>query len=275
MNDLYYAINIYTDGSFKIGGGRKGGAGISIHYPDGTKEFIKGSRYLETSIPRMELRACIDAVKEIQKNQKIIESSINHYCIHTDSKYIVDNRGQAMFGNMFKKDAKTSNGNDWANIDLWKDLVREMKKVNGRIDILKIKGHSGIVGNEEADKLAKQSRELANKKDISKPSGRVRSWLSIEEKDFDEVETKQNFVLYIKRTMPRSAIYEADVQIIGPKKYFGFRTRIRGKIKSQTLHCGHIYELKLFKDMYNFLVVKDIIRDIGRPSDNKIIWKPK
>lgn len=273
MSDVLNAINIYTDGSWKK---RIGGFGFVIYHPDGTKKeyHIPGLR--ETTINAMELRACIEAVKVLQNEYKkydSIEYLQNCAYIHSDSQYVVDNYKNALYGDLTKRGATTSSGLDYANVVLWKTLLREIKKSGFRIEIKKTTAHKGIEGNVIADRLAKESRRFANKKDVSRPPNRTRSPLKIKEIKVDEIKIKQSFILYIINTLPRIEKYTAGVQILKPKKYFGVRLKIIGKIDSQTLHIGHIYKIKLINDEFKNFAIDKIIKDLGRPSDNKNLYE--
>ena len=89
----------------------------------------------------------------------------------------------------------------------------------------------------------------------------------------DEIKIKQSFILYIINTLPRIEKYTAGVQILKPKKYFGVRLKVVGKIDNQTLHIGHIYEIKLIKDEFKNFAIDKVIKDLGRPSDNKNLYE--
>jgi len=269
MNDIPNAINIYTDGSWKK---KSGGIGIVIYYPDGTKKEYVVPGFQETTINAMELRACIESIKVLQRERKEFGSTVflqNYACIHSDSKYVVDTFMNAVYGDLTKRGATTKEGDDYANVLLWKTLIREIRKSGMKIEIRKTKAHSGIEGNVIADKLAKISRGRANRKDFSRSPNRTRRPLKIKEIKVNEVKTKQIFTIYIINTLPRINLYNAGVQILRPQKYFGAKVKIRGEIKTQTLHIGHIYQLKLKYDEFNKLVVDKVISELGRPSDNK------
>ena len=273
MSNVSNAINIYTDGSWKK---KIGGIGFVIYHPDGSKKEYLIPGFQETTINAMELRACIEAVKALQQETRkysSIEYLQNYACIHSDSQYVVNTYKNAVYGDVVKRGATTSNGIDYANVALWKTLLREIKKSGTRIDIKKTTAHKGIEGNVIADRLATASRGLANRKDVSRPPSRTRRPLKIKEKKVDEIKTRQIFISYIINTLPRIEKYTAGVQILRPKKYFGVRLKIIGEIKKQTLHIGHIYQLKLKNDEFKNLIIDKVVKDLGRPSDNENLYK--
>src|SRR3989344_2217210 len=140
-----HAINVYTDGSVK-GNPGPSGQGIVICYPNGEiREIILFGHKVSTT-NRTELRACIDALKDLQKDLKA--KAINHICIHSDSAYVVNNYKNAIYGTWQRYDWKTIEGNDVDNQDLWKDFIRECRKIGKRVELFKVKAHSGNKYNE-------------------------------------------------------------------------------------------------------------------------------
>ena len=139
-------IEIYTDGCC-LGNPGKGGYGAILVYNGKEKTIGKG--YRNTTNNRMEMLACIEALKEL-KEKSIVE-------LYSDSKYIVDgiNKGWA---EKWEKNNWMRNKKDKAeNTDLWADLL----KLNDKHDVkwFWVKGHSGHHYNERCDKIAKKHAE--------------------------------------------------------------------------------------------------------------------
>ena len=57
-----------------------------------------------------------------------------------------------------------------ANAELWKDLIKEIKKVNVKAVIVWVKGHSKDLHNKAVDKLAKKSTKLL----LNKPLDQIK-----------------------------------------------------------------------------------------------------
>lgn len=134
-------ILIFTDGAAKGNPGR-GGYGVVIS-SDGTV-LEKGGHKSYTTNNEMELRAVVEALKEITPNKGPVE-------IYTDSKYVVEGAKGWIFGwvkNGWETKAKT----DVLNKELWQELLPLL----GMVEIIwhKVPGHVGIVGNERADVIA-------------------------------------------------------------------------------------------------------------------------
>jgi ribonuclease HI len=134
-------ILIFTDGAAKGNPGR-GGFGVVISY-DG-KVIEKGGFKEHTTNNEMELKAVVEALKEIAPQKRLVE-------IYTDSKYVVEGAKGWVFGwakNGWQTKAKT----DVLNKELWQELLPLL----GKVEIVwhKVPGHVGIVGNERADVIA-------------------------------------------------------------------------------------------------------------------------
>ena len=100
----------------------------------------------ETTNNRMEITAAIEALKFIDDDSKVK--------IYTDSKYLKD--GITEWLHQWKSNGwKTSSNKKVKNIDLWLELDNLI--INHDIEWSWIKGHSGDLGNDEADKLANEA----------------------------------------------------------------------------------------------------------------------
>lgn len=133
-------IIVYTDGG-SLGNPGPGGYGIVIA---GEKK-ISGGFQLTTN-NRMELMAVIKTLEYLLKsNKKII--------IYSDSAYAINGINKGWAKNWKKNNWHKSNGEPVLNPDLWKNLLELSGKV--KLELRKVKGHSGDPLNEEADQLAK------------------------------------------------------------------------------------------------------------------------
>lgn len=257
-----HAINVYTDGSV-ASNLRSSGQGIVICYPDGDEREILNFGFRNSTISRRELSACVEALKSLYTDPK--GKGISQICIHSDSQYVVNNYKHA-YGKWPDNGWKTSDGNDVDNIDLWKDLIREMKKSGKRVEIFKVKAHSKNKYNKRADDLATKSREMPFNTDFKGERKQIRRWLPIDEIKIN-VSVKSQLIVFVQRTDPREKLFEAHVQILRPKKYRGVRIKIRGNLNKHSLRGAHLYKVKLI-DQKNVLVI-DKFTDLGKSSENK------
>jgi ribonuclease HI len=132
---------IFTDGAAKGNPGR-GGYGVVISHGGTITE--KGGFKERTTNNEMELKAVVEALKEIAPKKISVE-------IYTDSKYVVEGAKGWVFGwakNGWVTKAKT----DVLNKELWQELL----SLQGKVEIVwhKIPGHSGLIGNERTDVIA-------------------------------------------------------------------------------------------------------------------------
>ena len=144
-------IVIYTDGACS-GNPGPGGWGAVLEYK-GHKKILSGNNQ-KTTNNRMELTAAIEALEALNRPSKIN--------LFTDSKYVRD--GITVWISKWKKNKwKTSARKPVKNLDLW-------IRLESALDIHQVswhwvKGHSGNLGNEEADKLAQNAIDLAKNND--------------------------------------------------------------------------------------------------------------
>ncbi|HIG09748.1 MAG TPA: ribonuclease HI [Alphaproteobacteria bacterium] len=134
------SISIWTDGACSRNPG-PGGWGALIKYPYLTKK-LSGSEP-HTTNNRMEILAVINALKSINLNLKIT--------IYTDSKYVKDGI-TSWIHNWKINNWKNSQKKDVKNKDLWQELDGLTQKID--INWQWVKGHSGNIENDIADKLA-------------------------------------------------------------------------------------------------------------------------
>ena len=133
-------VEIYTDGACR-GNPGNGGWGVVLKYKTIIKEIYGFEK--NTTNNRMELLAAINGFQALKTKCNIT--------MYTDSKYV-----KLGITNWINKwvynNWKTSNKKDVKNCDLWKILYEESNKhiINWKW----IKGHSGNMYNEIADKLA-------------------------------------------------------------------------------------------------------------------------
>lgn len=157
-----HALNIYTDGSALKNPGI-GGIGIRFIFPDflEKEESIKDFAFpgfKGATNQQMEIKACIVALEEAMRLVELPQ--INTIVIYTDSIYVVDNYKKAMY-NWPSNGWVKYDGSPVLNVQLWKELVRKIKRVGRLVEIKWIKGHSANIHNKAVDKMAKQSAQKA------------------------------------------------------------------------------------------------------------------
>jgi len=141
---------IYSDGACRGNPGPGGYAAILLENREVLQEISGG--FQETTNNRMELMAVIRGLESLKAGSRVR--------IYTDSSYVL--RGmEEWLANWKSNGWVTSSGKPVKNQDLWKKIARLQEKY--RIELVKVKGHSGDDMNNRADQLAKKACEKACK----------------------------------------------------------------------------------------------------------------
>ncbi len=153
------ALNIYTDGSARPTNPGPGGIGVVIEFPEEFKRenetFSEG--FLITTNNRMELRACIEALKIIGKNIKEWNKMTGRIRIITDSEYVYNHKNKI---SEWKRGGKWvgRNNNPILNKDLWKEFATIWNKFSVSIEWTRGKKSEILKQVDKLAKTASQSR---------------------------------------------------------------------------------------------------------------------
>lgn len=134
-------VEIYTDGAC-TGNPGKGGYGAVLIYNGTEKEISKG--FKKTTNNRMELLACIDALKMLKEPCEV--------SLYSDSKYLTDAINKKWLDGWMKNGWKKADKKSVLNVDLWIELTEILKKHT--VSFIWVKGHDGNKYNEICDRLA-------------------------------------------------------------------------------------------------------------------------
>lgn len=98
----------------------------------------------------MELQALIEAMRWVEA--KLPNTPVT---VYTDSSYVQQGYLQWL-GNWVKRNWRTAGSQPVKNKEQWKQVHAIKLKAKGLIEVKKVKGHSGLEGNEKADKLCNE-----------------------------------------------------------------------------------------------------------------------
>lgn len=135
-------VTIYTDGGARYNPG-PGGYGIVQIYERERKELSGG--YKLTTNNRMELMACIVALRELEYRDKPVT-------LYSDSSYVVNGIAKGWAKNWRKRGWIKSDRKPAVNPDLWAELLDLVEELN--VTFKWVKGHAGNPLNERCDELA-------------------------------------------------------------------------------------------------------------------------
>lgn len=260
------AILIYTDGSL-YPKGRRGGYGIVfVHVDDiGNETIIKthappGIR--GTTSPRMELQACVEALKIVPKLDCF--HTVGQVVLRTDSLYVKDHWRYAL-DRWPKRKWSDRHGRPLENVDLWKDFARAYRNLHKRFDVEWVKAHGKGRArdpyNVAADKLAKDSAK--------NPLSR-REFLSSVRPKTSTKYTQRRSVKMFGQTM---VVYIIEVKWMGaPHKEWKYRYQVASKdnpdydnidwiYSNEQMRDRHYYEVQV-NDNMDYPKVLEVIREV-------------
>ena len=146
---------IYTDGACK-GNPGPGGFGVLIK-EDSIIKYKYFEEYEQTTNNSEELKAILHALDVADKcfpNEDVLIYSDSAYCVNMINDWIwtwADN------------DWKNSKKKEVENIDLVKQIYNYINKEFYHCQVIKIKGHHGIIENELVDAIATNNKKKYNK----------------------------------------------------------------------------------------------------------------
>ena len=134
-------VTIYTDGACS-GNPGPGGWGAILEWQGHEKELSGGEA--QTTNNRMELTAVLTALRML-KEPCIVE-------LYSDSKYVVDAIDKGWLYGWQKKGWIKADKKPVLNVDLWQQLLPELKRHDVRLHW--VKGHAENEKNNRCDQLA-------------------------------------------------------------------------------------------------------------------------
>lgn len=146
-------MNIYTDGAAKGNGKSSAKAGWGWVAYDTDNEQVAydyGEVEGEQTNNRGELTSLTEAYKWVRAIRR--KGYNKPVYIYSDSAYCVNGLNDWMHG-WAMNGWKRSGGKSILNLDIWQSLFELYHEVIA-CGVQKVKGHSGDIGNEEADRLA-------------------------------------------------------------------------------------------------------------------------
>lgn len=141
--------SIYTDGACS-GNPGPGGWGTVVYFADGSVHEMGGADR-QTTNNRMEIQAAIAALEYLVKTEQSEPLGL-----YTDSEYVKNGITKWIKG-WKQKGWKTSTNKPVLNQELWEvlDRLNQQASRQFKLDWRYVKGHSGDVGNDRCDEIAR------------------------------------------------------------------------------------------------------------------------
>jgi len=137
------SIKIYCDGAC-LGNPGKAGSGLAIYNGTALPTLIYGAYRAEGTNNTAELSALYKALQLV--------SEAGGGAIYSDSRYSIDCITKWAYS--WKKKGWTKKGGEIKNLEIIKLSHNLYDEIKGTISIEYVKGHSGVEGNELADRMA-------------------------------------------------------------------------------------------------------------------------
>jgi ribonuclease HI len=264
------ALTVFTDGA-SLSAPRRGGVGVHFVHTDavGNESYfdLDEPGYAGATNNQMELQAVITALRTIEAGRLPSEmvQGITKIAIYTDSLYVADNLRNAIY-EWPGADWHTRAGAPVLNADLWRDLVKQYKRVRAdhRVELSWGKGHSSSnPHNKAADKLAKRSAQKATRS-LGRP-------VAVRRKHTGERTQRGSVEMLGQRLTIRIITAEAVPQQNTSRYRYEVvsrRSPFRGCVDfaysdDPTLRAGHTYYVKMGTDQGHPQIVR-VIREQGR-----------
>ena len=155
VNEEEEHIKIYCDGACS-GNPGNAGSGLAIYSNKKNPVLLYGAYEEEGTNNIAELNALHQALTIASQT-----SSENIISIYSDSKYAID--CITTWAYSWKKNGWTKKGGEIKNLELVQEAHYLYEKLKNKIEIIHVKGHAGIEGNELADIMAVYTIKAKNK----------------------------------------------------------------------------------------------------------------
>ena len=255
-------LKIYTDGS-SYSGPRTGGVGIRYvsvdENGDEVVEDVEVPGFKGASNNKMELYACVKGLEEAIRYRDL--SLVATIEIYTDSMYVADNYKLAMFEWSVNR-WRNREERPILNAELWKDLVKLIKKSPRRVNINWIKGHGKDIHNKAVDKLAKKSAKNPLNSPLTVVGVRRKQTKKTTEIGSVEMRGQRVSIRIITTEyLPIQRMFKHKYEVISKfSKYYGNVDEI---FCSEVMREGHHYEVLFNKNTANPCVLR-ILREVER-----------
>ncbi|KAK9762844.1 hypothetical protein K7432_011019 [Basidiobolus ranarum] len=141
IEEVSSKLVVYTDGSSRGNGQANSRAGVGVFWGDDDPRNVSERLVGRQTNQRAEITAALRAIQTCGNDKAVLE-------VRTDSNYVIQSMTSWVHG-WLKKGWKGV-----TNKDLFEELHNAVEKREGEVIWTHIRAHTGVYGNEMADKLA-------------------------------------------------------------------------------------------------------------------------
>jgi ribonuclease HI len=162
-----HAVQLFVDGSCFVHSKREAGYAGFVLYPDNpVEQQIVFNGFRQSTIPRMELAACIAAMEWLRQSSP----GASRVQIFSDSRYVIDSVPRAPYWHRNKW--RNAQGRPVEHSDLWKEFLSARSKAGVRVDFGWVKGKSSALLR-KVDKTAKEAARSGTGFDRGYKAGKI------------------------------------------------------------------------------------------------------
>lgn len=264
------ALNIYADGS-SYSQPRRGGIGIRYVTIDEAGNEVAQNAELAghegATNNEMELLACIKALEGATDHPSY--HAVGRVYVFTDSMYVKSNVNRAKF-EWPKLRWRNRDGRPIENAELWKDLVRILRRISKRVEFEWVKGHAKDAHNKAVDKLAKQSAKGVLKKPLKVVSVRRKtSALSLERGSVPMKGQTISIRIITDTYMRVQRLYKYKYEVLAGAAVCSGKIDLIFHESEMCLRAGHHYEVRVNREAKNPRIV-EVLHELDRISGKPI-----
>ena len=213
----------------------------------------------------MELLACIQGLKGAIEHSAF--GVVECIYVFTDSMYVKSNVIRAKF-EWSKRKWRNRDGRPVENAELWKELIRVVRKIRKRVDFEWVKGHAKNQHNKAVDKLAKQSAKGVLNRPLKVTAVRRKKSSASVVRGCVPMQGQTLLIRIITDTYMRvQRAYKYKYEVLpGAGKHSGKVDWIYHE-SDECLRAGHHYEVMVNDETKNPRIVQ-IVRELARHKDS-------
>ena len=262
------ALNIYADGS-SYSRPRRGGIGIRyVTIDEHGNEVVQNeelSGHEGATNNEMELLACIQGLKGAMDHPAF--GIVQGIYVFTDSMYVTSNVVRAKF-EWSRRKWLNRQGRPVENAELWKELVRVLRKIPKRVEFEWVKGHAKDQHNKAVDKLAKASAKGVLNRPLKVTTVRRKRSSASVARGCVPMQGQTLSIRVITDTYMRvQRVYKYKYEVLAGAGEHGGKVDWIYHAADECLRAGHHYEVQVNNETKNPRIIQ-VVQELARDGDS-------